>query len=118
MLRPFSTANAQLSLTPKFFLMTYQLSPIASDKGTLTIVLPIAIKLSELNYEYLRPFEEQRVMHFFCRVKESSSFMAVFQGDNETVPYDCLAGVSSESHSNYRARIGWEDMFRALKSKS
>jgi len=31
--RPFSTANAQLSLTPKFFLMTYNLSQMAPEKG-------------------------------------------------------------------------------------
>jgi hypothetical protein len=50
------------------------------------------IRLTELTYDYLRPFEEQRIMHFYSKIKDSENYMMVFQGDNETTPYDFLVG--------------------------
>ena len=83
-MRKFSTANAPLSMTPKFFLLSYELNDIENNEEIL---------LTEQTYEYLRPFEEQRIMHFYSKLKKSNNFMMIFQGDNEVVPYDFLTGV-------------------------
>lgn len=32
-------------------------------------------------------------MHFYSKLKNSNHFMMIFQGDNETVPFDYLTNV-------------------------